>query len=203
MTLAPVGWGQSLAVGDLNGDGVFDVALATLESAIILIGDGESGFEAVRTIPLDRVSFSTGRAIDVADLNGDGALDILLTLGDTERAVLLNLGDATFGYPQTFAEDGVFTRQFAVGDLDSDGDTDVATLDYAGSAEAVTIRLNRCLPPSCQPDLDGDGALTLYDFLTFFNLWEAGSSRADFDGDGSLTIFDFLAFQTEFAAGCP
>ncbi|MEQ8846038.1 MAG: FG-GAP-like repeat-containing protein [Phycisphaerales bacterium] len=26
---------------------------------------------------------------------------------------------------------------------------------------------------------------------------------ADFDGDGSLTIFDFLAFQNDFAAGCP
>lgn len=27
--------------------------------------------------------------------------------------------------------------------------------------------------------------------------------RADFDGDGSLTLFDFLAFQNQFAAGCP
>lgn len=27
--------------------------------------------------------------------------------------------------------------------------------------------------------------------------------RADFDGDGALTIFDFLAFQNAFAAGCP
>ncbi|MEO1008885.1 MAG: hypothetical protein AAFX79_09970 [Planctomycetota bacterium] len=27
--------------------------------------------------------------------------------------------------------------------------------------------------------------------------------EADFDGDGELTIFDFLAFQTAFSAGCP
>ena len=27
--------------------------------------------------------------------------------------------------------------------------------------------------------------------------------RADFDGDGQLTIFDFLAFQNAFDAGCP
>lgn len=27
--------------------------------------------------------------------------------------------------------------------------------------------------------------------------------RADFDGDGNLTIFDFLAFQNAFDAGCP
>ena len=31
---------------------------------------------------------------------------------------------------------------------------------------------------------------------------EASGCRADLDGDGSLTIFDFLAFQNEFDAGC-
>ena len=54
----------------------------------------------------------------------------------------------------------------------------------------------------CKPDLDGDGALTVFDFLTFLNLFDAGSSEADFDGDGELTIFDFLAFQGAFDAGC-
>ncbi|MCW5757094.1 MAG: hypothetical protein KIT54_07660 [Phycisphaeraceae bacterium] len=54
----------------------------------------------------------------------------------------------------------------------------------------------------CPADLDADGALTVFDFLLFFNLFDAGSSEADFDGDGELTIFDFLAFQTAFDAGC-
>ncbi|MEQ9095050.1 MAG: GC-type dockerin domain-anchored protein [Phycisphaerales bacterium] len=55
----------------------------------------------------------------------------------------------------------------------------------------------------CRADLDGDGTLTIFDFLAFQNLFSAGDPRADFDGDGSLTLFDFLAFQNEFAAGCP
>ena len=46
------------------------------------------------------------------------------------------------------------------------------------------------------------GALTLFDFLTFQTLFDAGDLQADFDGDGALTIFDFLAFQTAFDAGC-
>ena len=54
----------------------------------------------------------------------------------------------------------------------------------------------------CAPDLDADGTLTIFDFLTFLNLFQDGSSEADFDGDGELTIFDFLAFQTAFDAGC-
>ncbi len=56
---------------------------------------------------------------------------------------------------------------------------------------------------ACRADLDGDGSLTIFDFLAFQNLFDAGDPLADFDGDGSLTIFDFLAFQNEFDAGCP
>ncbi len=54
----------------------------------------------------------------------------------------------------------------------------------------------------CQADLDGDGMLTIFDFLAFQNLFDSGDPLADFDGDGSLTIFDFLAFQNAFDAGC-
>ena len=56
---------------------------------------------------------------------------------------------------------------------------------------------------TCRADLDGDGSLTLFDFLAFQNLFDTGDLLADFDGDGSLTLFDFLAFQNEFDAGCP
>ena len=55
---------------------------------------------------------------------------------------------------------------------------------------------------ACRADLDGDGQLTIFDFLAFQNLFDAGDPIADFDGDGQLTIFDFLAFQNEFDAGC-
>ncbi|MEQ9094814.1 MAG: GC-type dockerin domain-anchored protein [Phycisphaerales bacterium] len=54
----------------------------------------------------------------------------------------------------------------------------------------------------CRADFDGDGELTIFDFLAFQNAFDAGDLAADFDEDGSLTIFDFLAFQNEFDAGC-
>jgi len=54
----------------------------------------------------------------------------------------------------------------------------------------------------CTPDLDGDGELTVFDFLTFLNAFDAADPIADLDGDGELTLFDFLAFQTAFDAGC-
>jgi len=55
----------------------------------------------------------------------------------------------------------------------------------------------------CRVDLDGDGELTIFDFLEYQNLFATGDPIADFDGDGALTIFDFLAFQNAFDAGCP
>ena len=55
---------------------------------------------------------------------------------------------------------------------------------------------------TCRADLDGDGALTIFDFLEFQNAFDAADPIADFDSDGELTIFDFLAFQNEFDLGC-
>src|SRR6056297_2402592 len=56
---------------------------------------------------------------------------------------------------------------------------------------------------TCRADLDGDGELTVFDFLEFQNLFDAGDLTADFDGDGELTVFDFLEFQNDFVQGCP
>ncbi len=55
---------------------------------------------------------------------------------------------------------------------------------------------------ACPADLDGDGELTIFDFLAFQNLFDLMDPAADFDGDGELTIFDFLAFQNAFDLGC-
>ncbi|MEQ8317352.1 MAG: GC-type dockerin domain-anchored protein [Phycisphaerales bacterium] len=54
----------------------------------------------------------------------------------------------------------------------------------------------------CAADRDGDGELTLFDFLAFQNQFDLGDLQADLDGDGVLTIFDLLAFQNRFDAGC-
>ena len=84
----------------------------------------------------------------------------------------------------------------AVGTLIHDGVDDPALGIVAIDPIAID-----CL--ACPADLDGDGALTIFDFLLVQGLFAIGDMAADFDGDGRLTIFDFLAFQTAFDAGCP
>ncbi|OAB55221.1 hypothetical protein AY599_10475 [Leptolyngbya valderiana BDU 20041] len=73
--------------------------------------------------------------------------------------------------------------------------------DEPGLPEVLYLPVGPCA--GCPADFDGDGALTIFDYLLFANLFDAGDARADLDGDGELTLFDFLAFQTAFDAGCP
>ncbi|MGD1916148.1 MAG: M12 family metallo-peptidase [Phycisphaerales bacterium] len=55
----------------------------------------------------------------------------------------------------------------------------------------------------CQADCDGDGRLTLFDFLCFQNAFDSRLPFADCTGDGEFDLFDFLCFQNVFAGGCP
>lgn len=58
------------------------------------------------------------------------------------------------------------------------------------------------LVSACAADCDGDGALSLFDFLCFVNLFNAGETGADCDGSGGLDLFDFLCFTNSFNKGC-
>ena len=55
---------------------------------------------------------------------------------------------------------------------------------------------------SCPADLDGDGEATVFDFLEFQNLFDAGDPRADVFFDGRLDLFDFLEFFNQFEHAC-
>lgn len=114
--------------------------------------------------------------LPVGDLNGDRAL------GLTDRDLML----AQLGL-------GSLDDAFNVA-ADLDGDDAITT----GDARTLYDLLGLCFV-----DLDGDGSLTIFDFLAFQNAFDDGNPVADFDGDGALTIFDFLAFQNEFDIGCP
>lgn len=54
----------------------------------------------------------------------------------------------------------------------------------------------------CRVDADGDGQVTLLDFMAFMNLFGEGDPRADFEEDADLNLFDFLPFVNEFNTGC-
>ena len=68
------------------------------------------------------------------------------------------------------------------------------------SSATITSEISWML--SCPADLDGDGDLTIFDFLEFQTLFDAGDVCADVFYDGRFDIFDFLAFFNQFEDGC-
>ena len=55
---------------------------------------------------------------------------------------------------------------------------------------------------SCPGDFNGDGALNIFDFLSFQGAFTAGKMQADCNGDGMLNVLDFVCFQQKFLQGC-
>lgn len=70
-------------------------------------------------------------------------------------------------------------------------------------AITASIAITASVAMGCPADCDGDGELTVLDFVCFQGLFLSGDEAADMNGDGILNILDFVAYQAAFQAGCP
>jgi hypothetical protein len=75
-----------LAAGDIDGDGVADIAAAEGSSLYILLAKGDGTFKTATTIPLAN-DFQRAASVVVADLNGDGKADV--AVGDSNAGLVL------------------------------------------------------------------------------------------------------------------
>lgn len=149
--------GVQLAVGDVNGDGVPDVATSTGD---LLLGNGDG------TVRLTQTG-AAGNDIAVADFNGDARLDLAAVGGNAQ--VFLGNGDGTFQSPASYAVLGL--ASVAVADFNGDGKPDLLTAGNS-TTRVATVLLNsgdgtfQSLPPSpvgstpvavAVGDFNGDG----------------------------------------------
>ena len=114
---------KSVAVGDVNQDGMLDLVTANDDSGAddhdisILLGHGDGTFDAAGMQILS--ASRTPHFAAVADVNQDGRLDIVAGSGDT----FLGNGDGTFQTRQASAFGGLTG---ALLDLNRDGKIDLA-----------------------------------------------------------------------------
>ncbi len=194
-TFAAGAYPFSVAVGDINGDGKPDIAVANVGffsfnsgTVSVLLNTTPAGATTPSFAP--QQTFNTGRystAVAVGDFNGDGKPD-LAVINSRYAAVSVLLNTTPVGAtvpsftPQGFFNTGNSPLSAAVGDFNGDGKPDIAIADSVYSRGAVSVLLNTTPV----------GATTL-SFTPKQNFFENGSSPSsvavgDFNGDGKPDV---------------
>jgi hypothetical protein len=128
-----------LTVGEFNGDGRLDLAVAATNCGIVSVhlGKGDGTFTTPREFPVGDAGPSA-----VADLDADGRLDLAVTNNDF-ISVLLGNGDGTFEPKRDFAvgspDRAYGARSVVVGDFNGDGWLDLVTAN--GLSNNVSVLL--------------------------------------------------------------
>lgn len=151
--LAPVaaprtvgGSGLNLATADVNGDGHMDLLAVAHDhyDVTILLGDGRGGLSPARGSPVaaSRGGHPHTHSLAAADMNADGAVDILTTNAD-DNTVSLLLGEGTGSFAPapgspfaagTHPYDGLFCI-----DVNTDGALDVVVPNIKGNAVTALL----------------------------------------------------------------
>ena len=143
---------SEMALGDLNGDGNLDVAVANHDSyhVALLTGDGKGGLAPAPSSPIAMRDGQQPHTHDlgIGDLNGDGKLDIM-TVNNAHNDISIVSGDGRGGFtraPGSPFPVGPSPYPGALGDVNGDGRLDiVATASATGPARAQQLPLSRAL----------------------------------------------------------
>ena len=154
-TIAP---GSIVRAADLRDDGITDLVVLTSSGLDVYLGDGQGGFSRTPE-HYDVGPDPTG--LTVADVNGDGKLDLLIGNQYGDVLELLGNGDGTFR-PFQSADRGI---ALAVADLNGNGQKDFIYADQG--LDRVAIQYGNASPTVLagqQQGLLAPGAVTVANF---------------------------------------
>ena len=131
----------SVAVGDFNGDGIPDLAVANSgdNTVTVLLGNGSGGFTAATGSPFAAGSYPD--SVAVGDFNGDGIADLVVAnLYSNNVTILLGNGSGSFTPAGGSPFAAVSPSFIAVADFNGDGIADLAVTNGVSNG-TVTVLL--------------------------------------------------------------
>ncbi len=199
----PAGNTNSVATGDLDGDGDLDVVVGYDDGLSVRYLNDGSGYlsqpEAIHPALGDRDNKSR---VALGDIDGDGALDVVLARQQKQALVLRNNGDARFAFAESFqlGPASAKAETVAIGDVDGIGRLDVVVApttgpvkifyqDAAGSTQRKDLgAADQQVRDITLGDFDGNGEL---DILTTLVVPENSGKKPHVaylnQGDGNFT----------------
>ena len=167
----------SLTVGDFNGDGKLDLAVADSipNTVSILLGNGDGTFQPRVPYSVDVLAVS----VTAGDFNSDGKLDLAVaTQNSNSISILLGNGDGTFGPTVSYAA-GSAPASVAAADLNGDGKLDLALTNRADNTVSILLG-------------NGDGTFSpRSDYATGSNPWSLAAGDFNRDGRMDLAVANF------------
>lgn len=140
-TIGTTTYTTGIAVADLNGDGIDDIATSNFKTndASVFISTGTSFATPVHyTVSHNNSPMS----VALNDFNGDGKMDMCVALMNSDSvAVLTGAGNGTFGNLAKYAVGGgSMPLHMVTADMNADGIPDIITTNFVtGNPGTVTI----------------------------------------------------------------
>ncbi len=162
------------ALGDMDGDGDLDAVVGNDRSpSYVMLNDGRGRFTRGATVGKS----SNTRSVTLADLDGKNGLDVVFTNRREPNLICFNDGQGGFERQQTFGAATDATIKVAAGDVDGDGDLDLAVANRNGQQNHVYLN-------------DGAGGFSSAVPYGTGSDRTRGVAFADMDGDGHLDILN-------------
>lgn len=193
--------GGGVALADLTGDGHIDVFMPGIDVHQIHVNQGDGTFvEQFDSLVPNTVDLTMSTGASVADVEGDGDLDVFVTRWNLPDVLLLNEGDGSFvdGTSASGITGTARGQTSTWGDLDGDGDLDLFVGNYGPKpADAFAVEDFEVGDASQLWENQGDGTFVdrstmipgdLHAGYTFMAGWH------DLDGDLApelLVVNDF------------
>lgn len=192
-----------ILLADLNGNGNMDyVAISAQQRSITFHeGAGDGTFTLGAELPMDNAPVDVPTGLGVADVDGDGDLDVLATIASQDEVRLYRSNGSVGGFMDALPSDitsvGAQPTGMAIGDFNLDGMPDFVVTNRGD--QTIQLFYN-----------NGSGSFAPQVPVATQLFSPAGIRCADFDADGSMDLavtgstqdgFELRIFKGDAEAG--